>query len=336
MPAPANVRRSLCPPSSVRQPHPWNRRHRNGSVPPMTPTPPSPSFTALSRHLRETLNGSGRVSLADLLHRTTVACVDGRKADRVIGAPGGNAGLFVLLLTALERFRGDRLSSDRVRVLFEEYLDHFGAFYLHSDGAALRTLRENLRARHPSLDGSDVEAIVQDPPEAIREALLQELRRPEHVGCGHLRLMATYPDEYGVRPGLLEAFWTAYFSALWRGEPRVAFDVLPGDHEERAVVTVEDEATDGDVSSVVVLPPHHDDVQVFVYHPQAVTFLYRKHAEFLVGTGDASERDVEGLVSTQATLGNQQLTATLRHLAPDLPHLKARVGRDAVAIDLVN
>lgn len=266
------------------------------------------------------------VSLPDLLHQHAVACVDGRKPECVVGAPGGNAGLFVLMLGAYESFTNERLTGKEVSQLFGRYLEEFGHFYMHTDDLASEALLGEL-SRHEgtrdvarSLVASDDEAgWLAAPPAEGRSLLLEHLVRPEHVGCGHLKMMLLHPDEYDVRAELVRAVITDFYRRLWAGDRRLVLDVLEGAHREKAVLRVHVDRPNEADTDIALACPRHADADVFVYHPEAVAFLVDESAEFLLRSGRIQPDEVDPFTNVQSAMAAAQLSATLRHLAPDLP-----------------
>jgi hypothetical protein len=272
--------------------------------------------------------------LAHLVDRYPVSCVDGRDGHEVLGTPGGDAGEFLLALAALEAQRDAPLTDASVARLLRAYLDAFEHFYLHTDDDALARLRTALladprvRAALPAdATLADVARLLEGPPVAVREAVLEQLVRPEHVGCGHLRLTMQHPEQYGVRPGLTAAVLRAYFEARWDEVEGVRFDVLHGDHDERAVLQVEIDEVIEPWTKIPLVPPRTRE-QMFVLHPQVSEFLREMSARLFVDEcarrqGGCPEPEV--LRERMRELGAQQLAATVAHLAPALPVIALRV-----------
>ena len=259
-----------------------------------------------------------------LLGERPLACVDGRAAHAVAGVPGGNAGLFVLLLTALERHQKVHLPDARMRALFDAYLDRFGQFYLHSDQDAVASLLDVVEKRGlaSSLAGSD---LLQHPNEGIREALRALVTYPPHIGCGHLRLLMQHPAAYGTRRGITTLVIKQFFDRLWEGDDRLVFEVLEGHHAEEAVVCLhpeahsEENAADQDDWTVPLQLPMANKQQVFVHHPEAQAYMYAQHARFLHDEGLIAEEDRIAFIRAQNQVGTRHLQLTLSHLAPHLP-----------------
>lgn len=275
----------------------------------------------LRKHLDRMASASSVVALPDLLDEQEVSCVDGRKADGVVGAPGGNAGLFVLMLAALEAHAGEPIAGEHVSDLLAEYLDEFGRFYMHTDDLALGRLEVELEKQSDGLrlPQVSVEALIREPPSDVQPLLLELLLDPDHVGCGHLMLMLKYPGQYGVRRQLVQSVLRAYFRRLWDGDGRLVFDVLEGAHDEKAVVTVHVE----EGSDVALAAPRYADTDVFVYHPEAAHYFQRKNAAFLARREVIDEDGTSRFEEVQKAIAGEQLAATLRHLAPTLPVFEA-------------
>jgi hypothetical protein len=221
------------------------------------------------------------IPMDELRGELAVGCVDGRRHGCVIGAPGGNAGLLVVLLAALERIREKAFSEEELASLFRAYLDHFGAFYFHSDEPAMSVLRDT------ALDGP-----------ATRE----------DIGCGHLRILfAEWPEL--VRGVLREAF-----RALRRGDERIHFEILSGDHREEGVLRIQAASAE-----LMATCPHHGLHAFFVLHPDAVAWLEELHADFAAAAGWIPVRDVPRLVDAQRAVAARGLEQTLAALGAGLP-----------------
>ena len=288
------------------------------------------SREALQLHLKG--RSPDRQPAHTLLGERPIACVDGRTRHAVAGTPGGNAGLFVLLITAIERFTKERLRAEPINDLLGDYLDRFGRFYMHSDSTAVETLDASLRKRHPDREKSgDLVDQITHPPKSVQSTLHGLVVHPEHIGCGHLRLLVSHPTAYGTRRGLTTTFIQHYFSRLWAGDDRLVFEVLEGHHAEEAVVcfhpddspaeaTNEDHEAWTDDWHVPLQLPESEGRQMFVYHPEAEAYMYAKQARFARNAGYLSEdADLVTFIRLQRRIGERHLRLTLSHLAPDLP-----------------
>jgi hypothetical protein len=300
-----------------------------------TARPPLKALTPgrLERHFRAMLPAARVLPLEELSGGSGVACVDGRSPRCVTGAPGGNAGLLVLLLTAWEKSTRRRLAPAEVHILVARYLDHFGSFQFHSDRAAQDRLAEML-AQEPAFTppatsagrADAIDALVRTPPEGFRPRLLKALLDPDHVGCAHLRLLLADPEAYEVRADLVAEVLRSVFRRLWDGDRRVVFDILDGAHQEEGVVSIRTDTAIPGPPALVTACPRHGDVELFVYHPEAVAWLQAMHAAFLAREGWILPQEITELIELQRRLGDRQMETTLRRLAPGLPVFEVRLS----------
>lgn len=262
---------------------------------------------------------------ATLLLHGTESCVDGRDDHAVIGTPGGDAGELLAGLATLEKVMGEELSDERVNELFNGYVEAFGHFYMHTDDHALEALGKTLRGK-PGFEGvplkglDEVEDLVRHPPKARQAALLPVLAEAAHIGCGHIRLVRLHPEEYAVRPGLVVAFFRAFFKRLWTGDERLEYVILEGEHEEGAVVNIVLDREVHPYTEIPMVAPKHQGQEMFVNHPQVASFIRSQNAAFLLEKLPIDRKvDAGGFVSELNTLAARQLKSTVNYLAADLP-----------------
>lgn len=285
-----------------------------------------------------------RVKLAAFLLSTQTSCVDGREDRAIIGTPGGDAGELVLGLAAAERVAGSKMDLARVPEVTRAFADTFGGIYLHTDNQALNHLVRALKTDR-RLEGAvsdlrtidDWEGFLRRPPEALRSALIEHLMQPDHVGCGHLKLALLNADIYGVRPELIQSFFRAFYTGLWEGAADLEWVVLGGDHAEGAVVNVTVEGDLWPFSEVPMIAPSIGGVQMFVNHPQVVTYLREQSARFLssrvsnllpIGKGDEKR-----LLAEIQGLAGKQTHETLKQLAGGLPLFDVHFAPDGVTVE---
>src|SRR5690606_33156580 len=137
------------------------------------------------------------------------------------------------------------------------------------------------------------------PPDDLRAELLDALMVPDAVGCGHLRMMLEHPEEYRVRGELVRDFLRAFYLRLWDGDDRLVLDILEGVHVEQALVRVHVSPTETSRDAVVLMPPSDDEVDVFVYHPEAAAFMQVENAFFLAELGWIDVDEVAGFAEMQ-------------------------------------
>lgn len=274
------------------------------------------------------------VKAAALLMQGTESCVDGRDRRPVVGTPGGDAGELLLALAALEAVRGEPIDDAEVARLLDAYLDAFGRFYVHTDEHALEFLRHDPRFAEALADRG-IEGLLRHPPRALEPVLLEALTEPDHIGCGHLRLVLSHPDQYGVRADLTRALLRAVLLRLWQGEA-IDLVILEGEHHEGAVVEVR---LDREVHAFTRIPtfaPRLDDRELFISHPEVSAWLRSMNATFLFEVDPWLREHPEAreaLLRRLDAMAESQLEATLGHLAQSLPVYVAHVSEDEVRVE---
>ena len=269
------------------------------------------------------------IKLSSMIAHGRLSCIDGRDERGIIGAPGGDSGKFLLTLAAVEHTTGRKLDEETVTGGLLSHLDTFGQFYMHTDARAFEALKDTLQA-NPRFQTAAIDRrgpedwfeFLRNPPHDLREALLDHLMEPAHIGCGHIRLMLQHSDEYGIRKELVVAYLRALCRVWWEGAPEVTMTVLPGDHGEGAVVNVRLSTGVWSLSRVPLISPACDGRQMFVNHPDVSAYLRRKTVQNLVRSRDplAVEASQESkLQKAIDELAERQLGVTLGYLAKGLP-----------------
>ena len=270
------------------------------------------------------------VKMAALLLHTKVSCVDGRDDHGVIGTPGGNAGEFLLALSAIERVTGKPFPVEALPQVLHSYIDTFGHFYVHSDTNAANELIKSMR-QDRRLDqllppvtstSQDWRNYMNAPPESARELMLEHMALPGHLGCGHLRLMLQHPERYLVRRALCEEFIKAYFRMRWQGVLELEYVILGGGHQEGAVVNIRLASGVWPFTRVPLISPACGPTQMFVNHPQVAEFMRDQVARFFTIHPDflpCDDRHFGMLQKDMRRLAGIQIAATLAELANGLP-----------------
>jgi rhodanese-related sulfurtransferase len=265
------------------------------------------------------------------------SCVDGRDETGVIGTPGGDSGELLLGLAALERVTGTKLSAVQVQALFERRLQTFGRFYLHGDIHAANALIDSMRTDHrldavidSVRDSQAWRAFFTSPPAHVREAILEHMLDPKHVGCGHMRLAMLSPDVYGARRALVDTLMRCFYRARWNGAVETEYEVLAGSHQEGAVVNIRVEEPVRSFSMIPLVSPTANGNQMFVNHPQVSARQREELAHFLSLQSDVADVKREHtpvLIEAIGELADAQLSATLTRLAGGLPIYDVEFGR---------
>lgn len=270
------------------------------------------------------------IRLAAFANNGRRSCVDGRDETGVIGTPGGDMGELMLALACVESIRGSVLTDAEVRDVLIAHIDAFGRFYMHTDIHAMNQLIVEGYRKDPRIaphlagifEALEWRAFHKCVPVALREAVLEHLLDPKHMGCGHLRQAMTDEGRYGVRPELARSLLRAFHETRWAGAPELEWVVLGGEHNEGAVVEV---TVGGELHGYTRIPlvsPLVEGVQVFVAHPEVITYLRRETASFLVERGLVSDDRRAALLAEINARGARQLAATLQKLAGGLPVLQ--------------
>jgi hypothetical protein len=243
-------------------------------------------------------------------------------------------------LSAFEDYAGRAFSQPEVQAILEAYMDAEGQFYLHTDRSALEHLDSTLRDgtsrawNDARARGTAIEDWLANPPSGSRPLLLRYLIDPDFVGCGHLKTLLQYPEEAGVRRGLVESVIQAFMQMLWRGDSRTEYVVLEGGHAEEAIVVVEDFGGD-ETPGVPEIEPAEGASDIFVVHMPIRRQLWRRNLAFFADTLDIPELDLSDPDSALEDLerrAEQQTETTVRALAPDLPVWKAMVSGGSVQL----
>jgi rhodanese-related sulfurtransferase len=284
------------------------------------------------------------MKMAALLLHGRQSCVDGRDETGVVGTPGGDTGEFLLGLSAVEAVSGERLTPLQIQAVLARRLEVLGRFYLHSDvtaaNALIGSMREDRRLASTLANLGETmqwRRFFASPPSHVREIVLEHTLVTDHIGCGHLRLMATRPEVYGARPALVLDVLKAFFRARWSGAVDADFTALPGGHEEGAVLEVRLDEEIRPFSSIPLISPLAQGTQTFVSHPDVAASLRRELAHFLSRQGDAlrvGPGDAGAIGKVMEELAGTQTAATLGTLAAGLPIYRVTFGqRGAFHVD---
>jgi len=277
------------------------------------------------------------MKMAAILSHGRQSCVDGRDETAVVGTPGGDAGELLLGLSAVEAVSGEKLTPLQIRTILARRLGTLGRFYLHGDVASANALIASMRSdRRLDSTLSKISETMQwrrffaSPPAHVREIVLEHTLLPAHVGCGHLRLMATKPDVYGARPELVFGLLEAFFRARWDGAIDAEFTALPGGHQEGAVLDVRIDEELRAFTQVPLISPLAQGTQTFVSHPEVASYLRCEIAHFLSRQEDAlrvKPAQADAIAEAMEALAATQTPATLGSLAAGLPVFRVTFGR---------
>ncbi|MFO0709546.1 MAG: rhodanese-like domain-containing protein [Sandaracinus sp.] len=277
------------------------------------------------------------MKMAAILLHGRQSCVDGRDETAIVGTPGGDAGELLLGLSAVEAVSGEKLTPLQIRTILGRRLGTLGRFYLHGDVGAANALIASMRGdRRLESALSQISETMQwrrffaSPPAHVREIVMEHTLVPAHIGCGHLRLMATRPEVYGARPELVFGLLEAFFRARWDGAIDAEFTALPGGHEEGAVLDVRLDEELRAFTSVPLISPLAQGTQTFVSHPEVASYLRADIAHFLSRQTDAlrvGPPHAPAIAQAMESMAATQTAATLGTLAAGLPIYRVSFGR---------
>lgn len=275
------------------------------------------------------------VKLGDLLNEEYDACVDGRESSPVVGNPGGDVSRLAEAVIAVGAVAGRHFNPGEILKIFDWYLSHVGRFYMHTDEHAMHHLAEFLNEGYGAKrmggkkfhTAAEMYNFVTNPDPRLQVFLSRYLLDPRFVGCGHMKLMMTKPEQYGMSEKVLRSLSVAFFDTMWNVPERsklLAYPMLPGDHKEGAVVNIviqDEELTEK--TMVPMVAPTDGKTSIFVNHPQVVRFLNKKVAYLLAKEGGSVIKDFNvdpsAVVSHMEHLQGEGVRQTVSSLAWGLP-----------------
>jgi hypothetical protein len=308
----------------------------------------------------ETLrNGTGSLPAEVLAHikkyeltlidpaTTYWSCVDGRSEFAVLGTPGGDAAEFATALSIYSENGGNVTTEEQVMDLFVAFLQTLPVtrqFYLHTDSHAEEALVEKLLELLQLPNTTHIE--IKDVPYYKQAAVKDLALDPKHIGCGHLRLLTTYPLDYQVPYNYTAWTIRVFFDFLWNHEnytrlnlhkstPR--FVVNQGDHEERAVINVisKVKSTGPKCQNLIprVIPRNPSDRDsIFINHISHVGVLRNQLVSFFSRLpGSIPANDFMRIFND---IGTVQLGLTVGYLAAGEPVYAVTINVDEVFIDI--
>ncbi|PRP75325.1 hypothetical protein PROFUN_05636 [Planoprotostelium fungivorum] len=259
------------------------------------------------------------------------SCVDGRYRAGIVATAGGDAAEFLLALNIAQR-NGLTMNQFVVTGLFNDYLEFVGPFrqfYMHTDMHAWENVTGTL-----GLHGV-TEDYVLDPPDEMKERLLNMLCKPQGIGCGHLKAIVNDPVTSMTPGNLTTWFMTAFFQYMWNQDAvRLAEDkklkyvVLEGNHKETAVIEIYKTGCPGLAPAVA---SDTEENSFFVHHAAATKVLRESLAEFMIRKYPISlNLTVENFLDQSEAIGGIQLQNTLAKLAKGLPFYSVHIQGEQI------
>lgn len=228
------------------------------------------------------------------------------------------------------------MTADNIKRIFADYMEKIitpeRPFYLHTDEHSVEAIIVAVGAAGVNVDG--LTELPEKRPESDIEAniWLQQMTLPANQGCGHMKLMLqNAATDYGLPDATIpQTLINEYFNYWWGTEEgslerqKVLFDVLDGNHVEKAIVSVStdggcaNEKEDAALQPVPTFDHHHPDgTAVFVLNADAANGLRYSLADFFQteATENRKTLDRATYLSNLSTLQGKQLTSTVANLA---------------------
>lgn len=283
------------------------------------------------------------VKMGELFQEEYDACVDGRETNPVVGNPGGDVSRLAEAVIAVGQVAGRHFNPGEILKVFDWYLGHVGRFYMHTDAHAMHHLAEFLNEGYGAkrMGGkkfhtpAEMYNYVINPDPRLQVFLSRYLLDPRFVGCGHMKLMMTKPEQYGMSEKVLRSLSVAFFDTMWNvpeRAPQLAYPCLPGDHKEGAVVNIVIPAEElTEKTMVPMVAPSDGKISVFVNHPQVVKFMNKQVAYLLAKEGGSVIKDLivdpDAVVTHMEQLQNEGVRQTVSALAWGLPVYTFEMGK---------
>jgi len=267
------------------------------------------------------------VKLGELEEHGELSCIDGRHNHCIIGAPGGNMGEFILLLSAIEQQLNIQLENSLIDSLLNEFLNSFGKFYMHTDTHAVQNLlQESTQIKALSKWTShfnNAEAFfdaLQTLDEKKAKHILPLLLSANNIGCGHIQLLIKNSKLYRTRTALVEMTLKNFFLQLWKGNKKIHYAMLEGEHNEKCVINI-DSQHEINENTLVPYICNKNKESKFVNHSVARHFFLQQGSTLLtkIARQHNINIDQQTLFEEAIKLSVFQLNSTLDKLATDLP-----------------
>jgi hypothetical protein len=169
------------------------------------------------------------------VHTSSFLCADGRYGKEGLFTWGGDFGEFATALNIYEQMATIHLSLADVTSILRKYLESTRRekFTTCITGQAVKQL-------FGSVD--DMKAAVKNPAQERKAMLWMKIADSNFVGNEHVRFMLENPADYSIRKELVQHLVHSFYDILWDVydplREKLDLQVLPGEHDEQAVVSV--------------------------------------------------------------------------------------------------
>jgi hypothetical protein len=238
------------------------------------------------------------------------ACIDGRKTEGIFGTLGGDFGEFILGVQSYLNLsvKKKNFSKDEILNLLKSFIDYLATekrrFYYHTSKEKANVLFAKVIPKV---------VILPDERPLNVTSWFAELPKPEHQGCGHIKILLTFPEEMGITDqkmvhfslqSMLEIYWTPGYNE------KIDLDVLQGELRPNAVVSIKNSGCQHHNPVVI---PNRVGSSVFIHHSTAIeNFRETKIAKFFTTLDESIE--VSKMVEEMNRLGKIQMQTVLNRL----------------------
>ena len=212
--------------------------------------------------------------------------IDGRSSDEVLGVWGGEFGELLLTLSVWEDTNIANvqvgLTNLQITKTVQEYMKLAGAnrkfMYIHTDTEALAWIESKLGKGQ-----IDITA----PPLDYQAPLLELLKKPEAMGCPHVKQIMLQPDKYEMRLELVHQVIEEFYKIMWDQtssvRPIIKYYVLHsplvnGLPNEAAWVNLKVGEMCEEEMYIPLFPPWSNGVSVYINTPQYAEVLHKSAA----------------------------------------------------------
>jgi len=184
----------------------------------------------------------------------------------------------VTALNIYEQMITVHLTLPEVTSIFRKYLEA-------SNRKKFTTCISGLSVRQMFGAVEDLKSAILNPPEDRKSALWMKISDPNFVGNEHIKFMLENPTEYSVRKELVQHVVHSFYDILWNQfdpiRSKLDVQVLPGEHAERAVVSISSpEFCLQQAHLVPLIAPLTPESSIAVVHSEAVQVLRKELSVF--------------------------------------------------------
>lgn len=199
-----------------------------------------------------------------------------------------------------------------------------------SNRDSFKTCISALAVRQMFGSTDDSYSAIRNPPEEKLPALELKIADPNFVGNEHIKFMLEAAEEYSVRKELIQHLIRSYYHILWNPydplRSKLDVQILPGDHNERAVVTVASpEFCTKQADLAPSVSPRQPGGSVVVINTEAVASLRKELSTFFARVPSPVVRADE-MAKRFSVLSAGQAALTKKRMYDRIPTYTAKIS----------